>query len=89
MTSGLWAYTRHPNYFGDAMVWAGLTLVAFESPYGIFTVLSPVVMALFLIAISGKAMTERHMEKNYPEYAAYRARVSGFFPWRQRPDPRP
>lgn len=80
MKRGLWALTRHPNYFGDATVWFGLTLIALESPFGVWTVLSPAVMALFLVNISGKALTERFMEKKYPEYADYRRRVSGFFP---------
>ncbi len=80
MTRGLWAWTRHPNYFGDAAVWTGLTLVALESPFGWFTVLSPVVMAHFLINVSGKALLERAMEKRYPDYADYRRATSGFFP---------
>lgn len=80
MTHGLWSLTRHPNYFGDAAVWIGLTLIALESPFGLLTILSPVVMAYFLVRISGKAMTERHMIQKYPEYAAYKHRVSGFVP---------
>ena len=80
MTGGLWAFTRHPNYFGDAAVWTGLTLIALEAPYGWLTVLSPAVMAFFLVKVSGKAMTERMMEKKYPEYADYKRRVSGFIP---------
>lgn len=80
MTRGLWAWTRHPNYFGDAAVWTGLTLIALEGPYGWLTVLSPAVMAHFLINVSGKAMLERAMEKKYPEYAAYRRSTSGFLP---------
>ena len=80
MTTGLWSLTRHPNYFGDAAVWTGITLIALESAFGIYTILSPVVMAFFLVNISGKAMTERHMVKKYPEYADYKARVSGFIP---------
>lgn len=84
MMSGLWSLTRHPNYFGDAMVWTGLTLIALEAPYGWMTILSPALMAFFLVAVSGKAMTERSMEKRYPEYAAYKERVSGFVPWVRR-----
>lgn len=86
MTTGLWAWTRHPNYFGDAAVWTGLTLIALESPLGVYTILSPAVMAFFLIFVSGKAMTERMMEKKYPEYAAYKRRTSGFFPRPPRSD---
>lgn len=80
MTEGLWAWTRHPNYFGDAAVWTGLTLIALEGPYGWATVLSPAVMAFFLINVSGKAMLERAMEKKYPEYTGYKQSTSGFFP---------
>ncbi len=80
MTAGLWAWTRHPNYFGDAAVWTGVTLIALEAPYGLWTIASPVVMAFFLVKVSGKAMTERHMSKKYPEYAEYKERVSGFIP---------
>ena len=81
MTTGLWALTRHPNYFGDAGVWTGLTLIALESAYGWTTVLSPVLMTYFLVNVSGKAMLERSLEQEYPDYAAYKARVSGFVPW--------
>ncbi|NNE40919.1 MAG: DUF1295 domain-containing protein [Marinicaulis sp.] len=80
MTKGLWSWTRHPNYFGDAAVWTGLAIIALESPYGWWAVLSPAVMAFFLVAVSGKAMTERHMATKYPEYADYKKRVSGFIP---------
>lgn len=80
MTRGLWAWTRHPNYFGDACVWTGLTIIALESPYGWTALLSPIVMTHFLVNISGKALLERGMEKKYPEYAAYKKSTSGFFP---------
>ena len=80
MTAGLWSWTRHPNYFGDALVWAGLAVIALESPIGWAAVLSPIVMTYFLVVVSGKALLERRLEKKYPDYAAYRARTSGFFP---------
>lgn len=80
MDQGLWAWTRHPNYFGDAMVWFGLTLIALESPYGIYAIASPLIMALFLVKISGKALTERLMAKKYPDFEDYKARTSGFIP---------
>ncbi len=80
MTTGLWAWTRHPNYFGDAAVWTGITLIALDSPFGVWTIASPAVMVFFLVRISGVAMTERHMMKKYPEYAAYKKRVNGFIP---------
>lgn len=80
MDQGLWAWTRHPNYFGDACVWFGLTLIALDSPYGMYAVASPLLMALFLVKISGKALTERLMSRKYPEYEAYKSRTSGFIP---------
>jgi len=80
MTKGLWAWTRHPNYFGDATVWTGLTFIALEAPFGWMTILSPVVMTFFLTNISGKPLTEKHMKKCYPEWEDYTRRTSGFFP---------
>lgn len=80
MTRGLWALTRHPNYFGDACVWAGLALIALEAPHGWAALFSPALMAFFLVRVSGKALLERKLRKTYPEYAAYAQRVSGFIP---------
>ena len=80
MDQGLWAWTRHPNYFGDAAVWSGLTLIALEAPYGYMTILSPALMIFFLYSVSGKALLEKSMDKKYPEYADYKKRVSGFIP---------
>lgn len=80
MDKGLWAWTRHPNYFGDAAVWTGLTMIALESQYGYLTLASPALMIYFLYALSGKALLERSMSKRYPDYEDYKKRVSGFFP---------
>ena len=80
MDKGLWAWTRHPNYFGDATVWTGLFLIALESPYGIYTVLSLALMIHLLMNISGKALLEMLMAKRYENYDDYKSRVSGFFP---------
>jgi steroid 5-alpha reductase family enzyme len=80
MDSGLWRYTRHPNYFGDACVWTGIFLVAAEHLPGVATILSPVAMVLLLTRGSGKPITERKMAKEKPDFADYVARTSGFFP---------
>ena len=79
MDRGLWAYTRHPNYFGDACVWWGIWLVCASSWPGIFTVLSPIAMTYFLVFATGARLLERTMMQRpgYPEYAA---RTSMFFP---------
>lgn len=76
---GLWRYTRHPNYFGDACVWVGIFLVAAERWPGVLTVLSPVVMVYLLANGSGKKVLERSMIKR-PGYREYMQRTSGFFP---------
>ncbi|MER5555496.1 DUF1295 domain-containing protein [Streptomyces sp. NPDC002793] len=80
MDTGLWSWTRHPNYFGDFCVWWGLFLVVCPNPaVAAATLVSPVVMSLLLTRGSGKALLERHMAGR-PGYAGYRARTSGFFP---------
>ncbi|MBF9066452.1 DUF1295 domain-containing protein [Streptacidiphilus fuscans] len=80
MDQGLWAWTRHPNYFGDFLVWWGLYLLACTTwPVAAATLVSPLVMTFLLTAGSGKALMERHMADR-PGYAAYQARTSGFVP---------
>ena len=79
MDRGLWRYTRHPNYFGDACVWWGIWLVAASAWPGVLTVPSPVVMTYFLVFATGAKLLEETMMKRpgYPEYAA---RTSMFVP---------
>jgi steroid 5-alpha reductase family enzyme len=79
MDRGLWSWTRHPNYFGDASVWWGLWLVAASAWPGVLTVLSPVVMTYFLAFATGAKLLERHMAQR-PGYAAYQQRTSAFLP---------
>jgi steroid 5-alpha reductase family enzyme len=80
MDRGLWRYTRHPNYFGDACVWFGLWLIACDHLLGFALVISPLLMTYFLVRVTGKALLERRLKRAKPEYAAYIARTSGFFP---------
>ena len=80
LDTGLWAWTRHPNYFGDAAVWWGLFLIAAAGGWGALAVLSPLVMTRLLTSISGKALTEKRMKVTRPGFEAYVARTSGFFP---------
>jgi steroid 5-alpha reductase family enzyme len=86
LDSGLWRYTRHPNYFGDAVVWWGLFCIAASAPGGLLTVISPVVMTTLLMRVSGVALLERNLNRTKPEYAAYIARTSAFFPRPPRKD---
>ena len=80
LDTGLWRYTRHPNYFGDACVWWGLYLMACHSWAGAATLASPVVMTYLLARGTGKPLTEKHLSKSRPGYAEYVARTSGFVP---------
>ena len=80
LNTGLWRYTRHPNYFGDAAVWAGLFLIAADSWPGVLTVLSPALMVWTLAAKTGKPLTEKAMSRR-PGYREYVESTSGFIPW--------
>jgi steroid 5-alpha reductase family enzyme len=79
MDRGLWSWTRHPNYFGDASIWWGLYLVAASAWPGVLTVLSPVAMTYFLVYATGARLLEQHMAQR-PGYAAYQRRTSYFLP---------
>jgi steroid 5-alpha reductase family enzyme len=78
---GLWRYTRHPNYFGDALVWWGLFLIALATPRSAWTVVSPVLMTLLLMKVSGVTLLEKKLGETKPEYRDYARRTSAFFPW--------
>jgi steroid 5-alpha reductase family enzyme len=80
MTSGLWRYTRHPNYFGDACVWWGLFLLAADQRAGLCTIASPILMTVLLTVGSGMRLADRHMAGTRPEFADYARRTSGFIP---------
>ncbi len=79
MDQGLWKYTRHPNYFGNACMWWGIWLVACQAPWGWVTIFAPIIMTLLLTKVSGRDLLERDMgrRKNYQDYIE---RTSGFFP---------
>ena len=80
---GLWTWTRHPNYFGEATLWWGILLVGLGSPLGLFGLISPLTIAFLLLKVSGIPMLEAKYEGD-PEFEAYRARTSAFFPWPPR-----
>lgn len=80
MDRGLWAWTRHPNYFGDASVWWGIWLVAASSWVGLLTVAGPALMTWTLVRKTGKATLEKSLTRSKPGYADYVRRTSGFLP---------
>ena len=81
---GLWRYTRHPNYFGDATLWWGMYAMAVSTPGGWLTLPSPTLMTLLLMRVSGVTLLEEHLTASKPGYRAYVQRVPAFFPWRRR-----
>ena len=82
LDTGLWRYTRHPNYFGDACTWWGIWLVAAETgPLGWASIIGPIFLTFTLTKWSGKPLLEKGLKKSRPGYADYVKRTSGFFPW--------
>ena len=80
LDSGLWRYTRHPNYFGDACVWWGIAIVACSVSVGVWGLIGAAVMNVLLLKVSGVALLERSLVRRKPEYQAYIERTSAFIP---------
>ncbi len=81
MDRGLWAWTRHPNYFGDALAWWGIFLVAASNTSHLWAIVGPLLMTYLLLRVSGVALLERSLVKRRPGYEDYVARTSAFIPW--------
>jgi steroid 5-alpha reductase family enzyme len=79
MDRGLWRYTRHPNYFGEACMWWGFFLIA-ASAGGWWAFVSPVVMTFLLLRVSGVTLLERDIAERRPGYRDYVRRTNAFFP---------
>jgi len=84
MNRGLWAWTRHPNYFGDFLVWWGIFAVSVSTfsthPVAALGIVGPLVMSFLLMRVSGVPLLERRLVKTRPGYAEYAARTPAFFP---------
>lgn len=81
MRTGLWAYTRHPNYFGDALVWWGYFLFALSVQEGMWTLVGPLLMTFLLLKVSGVALLEQTITERRPEYRDYIQKTNAFLPW--------
>jgi steroid 5-alpha reductase family enzyme len=80
--TGLWRYSRHPNYFFESMVWWGFFLVALGSPMGWMTVACPLLMLYFLLKVTGVELTEAHSLRTRGDaYRRYQRSTSAFIPW--------
>ena len=80
MDEGLWRYSRHPNYFGDACFWWGIWLIAVETGSAWWTAIGPALITFFLLRVSGVALTEKTISSRRPGYAEYVERTSAFVP---------
>jgi steroid 5-alpha reductase family enzyme len=80
MNRGFWQYTRHPNYFGESLMWWGIFLLALSLPYGWTAVVSPVLITFLLVRVSGIPLLEKKYAGNVV-FQAYARRTSAFVPW--------
>ena len=81
MDQGLWAYSRHPNYFGESLMWWGIFLIALSTPAGWWTVVSPLVITTVLLKMTGVTLMEKAIVNTRPGYSDYIARTNAFIPW--------
>ncbi len=83
LNSGLWKYTRHPNYFGEAVLWWGFSLIAVEMST-LWILISPAIMTWLLMKVSGVKMLDELLLKTKPHYAAYIQNTNAFFPGKSK-----
>lgn len=81
MDRGLWSYSRHPNYFGEFLIWWGFFLITLSTPGSWWTVISPLVVTAVLLKMTGIPLTEAATVKTRPGYEDYIKRTSAFVPW--------
>ena len=80
LNTGLWRYSRHPNYFGEFCIWWAFFLFAVASGHW-WSIVSPLLMSILLLKVSGVSMLESTISERRPEYANYRKTTNAFFPW--------
>lgn len=78
--TGVWKYTRHPNYFGEATMWWGIFIITLGENVGLWTIISPILITVFLLFVSGVPLLEKRYAGN-PEYEAYKEITPKFVPW--------
>ncbi len=80
MDQGLWRYSRHPNYFGEVVMWWSIYVIALQVPYSFVTIIAPVTITILLLFVTGIPWTEKALSAN-PRFQEYKKRTSIFFPW--------
>ena len=86
LDSGLWRYSRHPNYFGELCIGWSFWLFALGSPHGGWTIVAPLLLTFLLLRVSGVALTERSIEDRRPAYREYVRRTNALVPWFPSPE---
>jgi len=85
LDSGLWRYTRHPNYFGELCQWWGLFFIATEAPWAWCGVIGPLLYSWLVIKVTGQRTLDKKLEREKPDYAHYMRTTNGLIPWTPRP----
>lgn len=80
LSSGLFRYSRHPNYFGNFCIFWGFWLMAAPLPYGLWSALGPALLSVMLMRVSGVSLLEKDISERRPAYREYKERTSAFFP---------
>lgn len=80
MRYGLWRYSRHPNYFGEVLMWWAIFLLTLSVPHGILSIIAPIAVTVTLLWVTGIPWVEKAMDNN-PEYQEYKRKTSVFIPW--------
>mgnify|MGYP006286525773 FL=1 len=81
MDQGLWRYSRHPNYFGESLMWWGIFVIVLSVPWGVWTLISPLLITYSLLKLSGVSLMENLEFSDNPDYQAYARRTNAFIPW--------
>lgn len=80
LRTGLWKYSRHPNYFGELCVWWGLFLIACDNVIGLVTIIGPIMYSFLVINVTGQRTLDKKLAREKPGYAAYMETTSGLIP---------
>lgn len=80
LDKGLWKYTRHPNYFGDTMVWWSYALFSIAAG-AYWTIIGSLIMTVLILKVSGVTLLEKTLKQKKPEYEEYIRKTNSFFPW--------
>jgi steroid 5-alpha reductase family enzyme len=81
MDQGLWAYSRHPNYFGEMLIWWGFYAISLNHAGFAWVILSPILITFLLLKVSGVALLEKNITERRPAYVDYIRRTNAFLPW--------